>query len=187
MTVLVAAASEHGATDEIAFWLGAALAQDGVDVDVRRLEEVSEVEGYDAFVLGSAVYFGQWLKPARSFVEAHAGELARKPTWLFSSGPIVGDPPPPDDPAAVQAALVERLVETTHARDHKVFGGKLDKSNLNWCEKIAVRCAHASEGDHRDRAAVDEWAATIARELEQLAPQSRRFHDPHRVHAHPTQ
>ena len=181
MTVLVAAASEHRATAEIAFWLGAALAENGVDVDVRKLEEVAEVGGYDAFVLGSAVYLGQWLKTARSFVDDHAGDLARRPTWLFSSGPIVGDPPPPDDPRAVQAALVARLVETTHAREHKVFGGKLDKSNLNWCEKIAVRCAHASEGDHRDRAAVDEWAATIARELEQLAPQSPRIHHPHPV------
>ena len=67
----------------------------------------------------------------------------------------------------MQAALVERLVETTHAREHKVFGGKLDKSNLNWCEKIAVHGAHASEGDLRDREAVDEWAASIARELGQ--------------------
>lgn len=46
---------------------------------------------------------------------------------------------------------------------------------------VAVRCAHASDGDHRDRAAVDEWAAKIARELEQLAPQLRRIPDPHRV------
>jgi hypothetical protein len=67
----------------------------------------------------------------------------------------------------VRAALVEMLVETTHARHHKVFGGKLDKNNLSLCEKIAVRCAHASEGDHRDRATVDEWAAKIARELQQ--------------------
>ena len=45
----------------------------------------------------------------------------------------------------MRAGLVERLVETTQARDHKLFGGKLDKSNLNWCERVAVRCAHASE------------------------------------------
>ena len=182
MTVLVAAASEHGATAEIAAWIGAGLAANGVDVDVRKLEEVDDVERYNAFVLGSAVYLGQWLKTARNFVDDHADDLADRPTWLFSSGPIVGDPPPPDDPAAVQATLVEKLVETTHARGHKVFSGKLDKSNLNWCEKVAVRAAHATEGDHRDRAAVDEWAATIAgelEELEQFAPQSRRIPHPH--------
>jgi menaquinone-dependent protoporphyrinogen oxidase len=181
MAVLVAAASEHGATHEIAFWLGSALAQYGVDVDVRKLEEVDDVKRYDAFVLGSAVYLGRWLKTARNFVDDHAGELAAKPTWLFSSGPIIGDPPPPDDPAAVQPALVERLVETTRARDHKVFGGKLDKSNLKWSQRMIVRLTHSSEGDHRDRAAVEEWALTIARELEQLAPQSGRIPDQHRI------
>ena len=178
MTVLVAAASEHGATGEIATWIGAELAANGIDVDVRKLDDVDDVARYEAFVVGSGVYFGQWHKGARSFLDDHSGELASRPTWLFSSGPIVGDPPPPDDPAAMRAGLVESLVETTHAREHKLFGGKLDKGTLNWCEKVAVRCAHASEGDHRDRAAVDEWAAKIGRELEQLAPQSRRISHP---------
>ena len=183
MTVLVAAASEHGATAEIAAWIGAELAANGIDVDVRTIDDVDDVARYDAFVLGSSVYFGQWHKGARSFVDGHAGELANRPTWLFSSGPIVGDPPPPDDPAALRAGLVEGLVDTTHAREHKLFGGKLDKGDLNWCEKVAVRCAHASEGDHRDRAAVEAWAAKIARELERLAPQSRHIPDPQPVQA----
>jgi menaquinone-dependent protoporphyrinogen oxidase len=170
MTVLVAAASQHGATAEIAAWIGARLASNGIDVDVRELDDVDDVARYDAFVLGSGVQFGQWHKGARSFVDDHAEELATRPTWLFSSGPIVGDPPPTDDPAALRAGLAEKLVETTHAREHKLFGGKLDKRDLSWCERVAVRCAHASDGDHRDRAAVDAWAAAIARELE---PSSR--------------
>ena len=181
MTVLVAAASEHGATAELAAWIGAGLAARGVDAEVRNVEDVDDLEHYDAFVVGSAVYLGQWLKPARSFVDANAGELASRPTWLFSSGPIVGAPPPPDDPNAMRSGLVERLVEATHAHDHKLFGGKLGKSNLNWREKAAVRCTHASEGDHRDRQAVDQLAAEIARELQQLAPQSGRVHRQGRV------
>jgi menaquinone-dependent protoporphyrinogen oxidase len=81
----------------------------------------------------------------------------QRPTWLFASGSIVGDPPAADDPQVVQARLVETLVETTHAREHKLFAGKLDKTELNWPERIAVRCAHAREGDHRDWRAIDEW------------------------------
>lgn len=54
------------------------------------------------------------------------------------------------------------------AREHKLFGGKLDKSTLKWCEKISVRCAHAREGDYRDLHAIDEWANTIARALQQM-------------------
>jgi menaquinone-dependent protoporphyrinogen oxidase len=127
MTVLVAAASKHGATDEIAERIGADLAERGLDVDVKKLEKVGDLGGYEAFVLGSGIYLGKWLKEARSFVDAHAGELVERPTWLFASGSIVGDPPVADDPNAVRAALVETLVETTHAREPKLFAGKLDK------------------------------------------------------------
>jgi menaquinone-dependent protoporphyrinogen oxidase len=164
MTVLVTAASEHGATAEIAARIGADLADSGLDVEVKKPEEVHELAQYEAVVVGSAIYMGQWLKGATSFVDAHADQLAERPTWLFSSGPIVGDPPIPD---THDAARGDTLAETVHAREHKLFAGKLDKSKLNWCEKIAVRCAHAREGDYRDWHAIDEWAAAIAGELQQ--------------------
>ena len=125
------------------------------------------VSGYDAFVIGSGIYLGNWLKEARRFLDAHAAELAQRPTWLFASGSIVGDPPIADDPNALRAGLADRLVEMTHAREHKLFAGKLNTSTLGLLEKAAVRGAHASEGDHRDWQAIDDWAATIAHELEQ--------------------
>jgi hypothetical protein len=37
-------------------------------------------------VVGSAVYVGKWLKPARKLADEHGDELARRPTWLSSSG-----------------------------------------------------------------------------------------------------
>jgi menaquinone-dependent protoporphyrinogen oxidase len=168
MTVLVAAASNHGATDEIAARIGTDLAEMGIEVELNKPEELRDVSHYDAFVVGSGVYFGQWLKPAKKFIESHEAELSRRPTWLFSSGPIVGDPPAADP---LETAKGDALAETVHAREHKVFAGKLDESKLNWCERIAVRCAHAREGDYRDWQAIDEWAAAIGRELQQTGPQ----------------
>jgi len=47
-------------------------------------------------VLGSAVYLGQWMKPARELAERSAGAIASRPVWLFSSGPI-GEPAKPAD------------------------------------------------------------------------------------------
>lgn len=165
MNVLVAAASKHGATQEIAERIGADLAARGVAVEVRKLEDVGSLGDYEAFVLGSAVYLGNWLKPARRFLDAHATELAQRPTWLFASGSIVGDPPTDDDPNALRAGLAERLVEMTHAHEHKLFAGKLDTSTLGLLEKAAARGAHASEGDHRHWQAIDDWADSIADEL----------------------
>jgi menaquinone-dependent protoporphyrinogen oxidase len=129
---------------------------------VRDPADVQGLTQYDAFVVGSAIYLGQWLKPAKSFIESHTNELSRYPTWLFSSGPIVGDPPTADPQ---EAAKGDVLAEAVDAREHKIFPGKLDTSKLNWCEKIAVRCAHAQDGDYRDWGAIDEWTAKIAREL----------------------
>ena len=161
MTVLIAAASKHGATGEIAARIGAHLVECGIDVEVKKLGQVADVSAYDAFVIGSGIYLGNWLKEARRFLDAHAAELALRPTWLFASGSIVGDPPIGDDPNALRAGLADRLVEMTHAREHKLFAGKLNTSTLGFLEKAAVRGAHANEGDHRDWQTIDDWAATM--------------------------
>ncbi len=134
--VLVSAASKHGATAEIAEELGKAL-EDTLRgyglVDVRPVDQVNSVEDYDAVVLGSAVYAGHWLKPARELAERHASALSDRPTWLFSSGPI-GDPPKPEeDPVDVAGIL-----EATGARGHRVFSGKLDKGTLGFAEKAVI-------------------------------------------------
>jgi menaquinone-dependent protoporphyrinogen oxidase len=166
MTVLVAAASRHGATVEIAERIGAGLTERGLSVDVRTLADVRDVDRYEAVVLGSAIYLGQWLKEARAFVDLHASELAERPTWLFGSGSIVGNPPVADDPNAIRASLVEKLISTTHAREHKLFAGRLDSTKLGFVEKLPVKMAHGREGDWRDWEAVDAWAAHIADQLQ---------------------
>jgi menaquinone-dependent protoporphyrinogen oxidase len=171
MTVLVTAASNHGATAEIAARIGADLVEMGLEVELKKPEEVRDISQYDAFVVGSGIYFGQWLKPAKKLIESHQRQLSRRQTWLFSSGPIVGDPP---TAGREDTAKGDALAETVHARDHKVFAGKLDGRELNWCEKIAVRCAHARKGDYRDWQAIDEWAAAIGRELQQKRPAVER-------------
>jgi menaquinone-dependent protoporphyrinogen oxidase len=167
MTVLVAAASKHGATHEIAEQIGADLAERGLDVEVKALDQVSGLSGYDAFVLGSGINLGSWLRQALNFLDAHAADLSQHPTWLFASGSITGDPPVADDPKALRPGHATRLVETTHAHEHKLFAGKHDKSRLGLREKWATRMAGAREGNYRDWRAIDEWAATIAEELQQ--------------------
>ena len=165
MRILITYATRHGSTRGIAERIAAVLAGSDLDVTLRDVHDVRDLDSlqrYDAFVIGSAIYLGRWLKPATTFIEAHHDELRGRPTWLFSSGPIVGEPVAADPS---DAAKGEAAAKTLHAREHRLFGGKLDKSKLNWCEKIAVRGAHASEGDHRDWAAIDEWTASIAQEL----------------------
>jgi menaquinone-dependent protoporphyrinogen oxidase len=161
MRVLVAVASRHGATREIAEAVGRTLSEHGLDADVRTFDEVADLDPYEAFVLGSAVYMGRWLEPARDFVDTHGAELAERPTWLFSSGPI-GDPPRPAESDAVQ---IDETVAATGARGHRLFAGKLDKTRLGFGERAVALAFRAAEGDFRDWGEIEAWAVEIAGSL----------------------
>lgn len=163
--VLVAVASKHGGTQDIAYGIARILMGWGIVADVRNIETDGEVDGYEAVILGSAVYRGSWLKSARQFVNKHAAELATRPTWLFSSGPI-GKPLKPQFDEAVQ---IGEIIAKTKAREHHVFTGKLDKRNLNLAERSIIKAIGLEEGDWRDWNDVGTWAVKIAKELRKRA------------------
>lgn len=155
--ILVTAASKYGATEEIASALAAVLSERGLEVDVLPVEGVGTIGDYGAVVAGSAVYAGRWMKTARGFIERNAEQLAARPVWLFSSGPI-GDPPKPsEDPVDVSS-----LIELTGARDHRVFAGRLDRGRLSFGERAIAMALRAPDGDFRDWQDVRTWASAIA-------------------------
>jgi menaquinone-dependent protoporphyrinogen oxidase len=157
---LVAFASKHGATREIAGSIATQLRMDDVDVDMMDVSDVTNVSGYDAVILGSAVYMGKLLPEVREFVSKFEGDLATKPLWLFSSGPVGDDPKP-----VGEAEDVQDLAAKLHARGHTVFAGKLDKKGLGLAEKLAVKIVGASPGDYRDWESIEKWARDVANEL----------------------
>ncbi len=116
MKVLIAAASKHGATSDIARHIGATLTTAGFDVDVRSPRDVESVTPFDAVIIGSAVYAGRWLQEARRLIDRDSTALKTKRVWLFSSGPL-GDPLMPEDPPEGLALLGG----ATHAIRHRVF------------------------------------------------------------------
>ncbi len=160
MHVLVTAASKHGATGEIAEAIAGRLREHGLQVTVADPAEVTRLESYGAVVLGSAVYAGHWLDPAKELVERFDAELTARPVWLFSSGPV-GDPPKPDQ----DAVQVDDLMAATGALGHELFAGKIDRSALGFAERAIVRALRVPVGDFRDWDAVDTWADHVAGEV----------------------
>jgi menaquinone-dependent protoporphyrinogen oxidase len=59
--VLVTAASRHDATREIAEAIADGLSRRGVDAEARPVDQVTSLDGFDAVVIGSAIYMGRWL------------------------------------------------------------------------------------------------------------------------------
>ena len=164
MKVLVTVATRHGATGEIAQAIGDALRDQGLDPTVLEPDQVEGVDGYDAVVLGSAVYAGHWLKPARDLVARCRPALAARPVWLFSSGPI-GDPPKPEE----DPVDVAELLTATSAREHRLFAGKLVRRQLAFPERAIVAALRVPDGDFRDWPEITAWAAGIATTLRSTA------------------
>ena len=160
MKVLVAVASRHGSTSMIGDAIREELASTGVTAHLVEPELVADVSQYDAVVLGSAVYAGRWLKPARAFAKRFEAELSRKPLWLFSSGPL-GEHPKPAQPSAEALELAHQL----GARDHQVFEGRLEPAVVSVIERAAVRMAGAEPGDFRPWVAITVWARRISSTL----------------------
>lgn len=160
MKVLIAFASKHGSTAEIAAEIARSLNTDEIEADLLQAADVRSVSGYDGVVLGSAVYMGGWLKDARDLAAREAVALRHREVWLFSSGPI-GDPPK----HVIQAADISEVIELTRPREHRLFAGKLDRSRLGLAERSLMAALRVADGDFRDWPAIREWARTIRAEV----------------------
>lgn len=169
MRILVAYATRYGATQGIAERIAAQLNADGHDAQVKSVSANPDVIPYDAFVVGSAAFFGKWQKEAHEFVARNQSVLAGRPTWFFSSGPVGPDPLDAKGRDQKVAAIPTDFAEfrdVIHPRDERVFFGAFDAAKLPLLMK-AFRILPAArqllpEGDYRDWADIDAWAHQIA-------------------------
>jgi len=179
MKLLVAYASKHGSTEGIAEFIGERLRTRGLEVDVRDVTALGEAGGYDAYVVGSAVYMFHWMKEARRFLSRNQKLLSSKPVWLFSSGPVGTSRTNAKgqdllDAAASGPKEIGELRELVGPRDHRIFFGALDGSKLTGATGLMYRMARRSEearrsmpeGDFRDWNEIDGWARSISEALQ---------------------
>lgn len=163
--VLVTYASKHGATASMAERIGHALQQAGLTVNTTSLGTHPNPAEYDAVIMGSAVYMGQWRKEAAHFLADHVNELAERPVWLFSSGPT-------GEGKALELlkgwrypAQLGPVVERIQPQDTAVFHGALAPADLGLRERFVAWLVRAPVGDFRDWQAVDAWGARIGKDL----------------------
>lgn len=172
MRVLVAYASAYSSTKGIAERIGERLAAAGADVDIRGVDDVEGIEGYDAVVLGSAVHGGAWLPDAAAFAHASAAALAARPVWLFSVSSV-------GDTSAFFGPRVARFMrrarhetketgawrQAFEPRGHRNFAGAIVRSHWGRLANLFFRVFGGSYGDHRDWFDIDAWADGIALKL----------------------
>ena len=170
MKVLIVYASKYGSTVDVAAAIGETLRARGHAANVHEAGAAPAPDGFDAAVIGSAVYMGSWLKAASAYLEAHTATLRERPVWLYGVGPLgFDDPQPAGDPA--QAST---LVATIGARGYVTLTGALDRGRVSLVDRLITRAVKAPDGDFRDWEAIRAWTHDIADALESRDPGTAR-------------
>jgi menaquinone-dependent protoporphyrinogen oxidase len=164
--ILVTYATQYGATQEIAERIGGKLSEFGFDADVFPVDSARDLNSYQAVIIGSGVYIGQWNKKAAAFVQNNEKALVDRQIWLFSSGPTgVGDPVELMNGWRLPAAL-QPVVSRIRPRDTAVFHGFINPDRLNFIQKWVIKnIVKKPFGDYRDWDAIEAWTGTVAQAL----------------------
>jgi menaquinone-dependent protoporphyrinogen oxidase len=159
MSILVTFGSKRGGTEGLAAMVADGLREEGFTVDVVPTRSAGDVEGYEAVIVGGALYAFRWHRDARRFVKRHTRQLRGRPTWFFSSGPL--------DETAAQKDIppvkgVQALMDRVQAKGHATFGGRLTPDASGF---PAGAMAKSHSGDWRDADQVRAWTQQVAAQL----------------------
>lgn len=187
--ILVAYTTNAGTTADVAQIISEELGQNGIQVEVRRLEEVTNIESYTAVVVGGPMIVG-WHKAAVKFVKKHQQALSRLPVAYFFTAmrltelgetsvegiqvwidPALAKPPKnahrssfKERYATVANYLRPALRAARSVRPVSVgfFGGRLELFRLKWWQALFVLLViQAQPGGSHNGPFIREWAASL--------------------------
>jgi menaquinone-dependent protoporphyrinogen oxidase len=168
-SVLVAYATRYGSTQEVAEAIAATLLESGLHVDLRAMQDVETLEGYDAVVLGTALYMYHWHKDAVRFLARHRAALAKRPVAIFTLGPV-HDPHDDKEFGDARTQLDKELAKYPWLEPValELFGGAFDPAKLRF--PLNVLAGKAPASDARGWTAIRAWAHDLAAKLEPVVP-----------------
>jgi menaquinone-dependent protoporphyrinogen oxidase len=166
-TALVAYATKHGSTAEIAEVIAETLRDRGITTEIAPADSVRSVDPYSLVIVGSAVYMFRWQGPAVDFLKRFERQLRERPTWLFGSGPTGGTPKDDDKVAEILADQppppdhIANLAEKIGSRGYQTFGGRVVP------EMGGIFARWMPRGDWRDFDDIRAWANEVANAVQQ--------------------
>ncbi|MET3806603.1 menaquinone-dependent protoporphyrinogen oxidase [Nakamurella sp. UYEF19] len=159
--ILVAYASKSGSTREVAETIAEELRLSEFDVTVHDAEELQDLSGYDAAVIGSALYSFRWRPAAINLLKGQVKSGGKMPLWLFQTGPLEKVA---DGSGVGTPGKVHRLASAAGAAPPTTFGGRIEPGTAQgfMARKMATG---PKAGDYRDFPQIRRWADGIAAQL----------------------
>ena len=168
--ILVTYASRIGSTAGVAEAIGRTLVESGAQVEVRPMQDVTDLTSYGAVVAGSAIRGKQWLPEAMRFVQTHRAALKQKPfaAFLVCMTLAMSNGEKYREHVATWLDPVRALVKPV---SEGLFAGALDISKIpSFGDRLKFRLSVAfgvwSEGDHRDWVKIRTWARDLHSRLQ---------------------
>lgn len=187
--ILVTYSTNSGSTGEVAEAIAAELNQAGHSAEMRMINAVENLGGYDAVVVGAPMIFG-WHNTARQFLKKHRAELATKKTAYFACALRLTRAKAevlPQIPLTLNANLVadqskpgglsikerftsigyylKSMLLSAPAMDPvsvAFFNGKLEMFRLKWWQAAFVMIVvQAVPGDYRDWDEIKSWGKSL--------------------------
>jgi menaquinone-dependent protoporphyrinogen oxidase len=162
--ILVTYASQGGSTVGVAEAIGQMLSANGTIVDVRPVNEVTDLNSYTSVVIGSAVHSGKWMPEAMAFVESNQNTLRRIPTAVFQVCMMLATNNEqykrmvPDWLAPLRARIQP-------AAEGSFAGALWPNKYSNLSEKLGLHiflaAIHLKAGDYRNWDAIRTWAESL--------------------------
>jgi menaquinone-dependent protoporphyrinogen oxidase len=152
--ILLAYATKHGSTQEVAEAIAETLGTGGHEVDVRAAADVRDLDCYDGVILGGSLYIGRWHRDAIDFLERHREALATIPIAIYAMGPQTLEE---SAVASARAELDKALAKVPDISPATVaiFGGVVDPS------KLRFPFSRLPASDARDWDAIAAWAKDV--------------------------
>lgn len=166
--ILVTYASRYGSTAEIAQRVGDVLAKRGYAVDVLPLAEATAPGDYDGFVLGGAIYSGQWPPEVCEFVGSNEHLLRDKHAALFVVAIRLREAG--EEMRQSVLSTIDTCRVMVEPDTIGLFAGKIDYDTLSPIVRLQVQTKNLPEGDFRDWAAIEAWADEVAAAFKQSLP-----------------
>jgi menaquinone-dependent protoporphyrinogen oxidase len=170
MKVLVAYASAHGSTGEVAEFIGREFTAKGLTVTTVNVNDVQMLGEYDAFVLGTAIHSGSWLPEMARFMIHWEERLAQKPVYFWVNCVRIMEQYGREH--VMEYYMRHDILHRIGAHNVAIFAGKLDLKAVDWNERwtLAARYDGATwpngfDGDFRDWDKIRAWANHVANEL----------------------
>lgn len=187
--ILIAYTTNAGSTTDVAQEIGEEMGLTGIPVDVRRLEEVSSLEGYAAVVIGGPMIMG-WSRAALHFIKQRQDELQERSVAYFFTAmnltqhgknefegiPLWVDPAAAKPPRqAERLSFKERYALPVNYLQPALkaaplvkpisagfFGGRLAMHQLKWWQAAFVLLVvQARPGGSHNRPFIRAWAADL--------------------------